>query len=84
MSQAQEPQPIATPGVQTPFCGDLRSKKYFTLAVLPSEPDDYLDASGYCWCFHTEGVLGPDGGHAHPELCIPGRSCYRSALSEPN
>lgn len=66
--------------VQTPFCGSLRSKKFFMRDGLANEADDYLDASNYCWCGVTQLVVGPDGGKASPTRCGPGRSCYSSAL----
>jgi hypothetical protein len=71
------------PVIQTPFCGDLRSKKFFMLDRLPADHEDFLDPSGHCWCYHTQIALGPDGSHAGPDHCGPGRSCYRSALSDP-
>ena len=67
--------------LQTPFCGDLRSKKYFMLDAIPAEESDFLDPSGHCWCYHTQQAIGPDGEHSNPETCRPGRGCYRSALS---
>ena len=66
---------------QTRFCGDLRSKKYFLFEAPPTDPSEYLDPSGYCWCHQTQLSIGPDGQHAHPELCGPGRECYRSAIA---
>jgi hypothetical protein len=68
---------------QTPFCGNLRSKNFFMLDVLPTHASQYLDASNHCWCFHTQQVIGPDGRQVEPEACVPGRSCYRSALELP-
>ena len=68
---------------ETRFCGDLRSKKFFLLDCLPAEESDLLDGSGHCWCYHTQQPIGPDGGHATPRECVPGRQCYRSALSQP-
>jgi hypothetical protein len=67
-------------GVQTPFCGDLRSKQFFLLDVIPTEESQYLDQSGHCWCYHTQQVVGPDRGIVMPSRCVPGRKCYRSAL----
>jgi hypothetical protein len=66
---------------QTPYCADLRSKKYFLLDSLPTSDSDFLDPSGYCWCYNTQQSIGPDGQHALPALCGPGRECYRSAVS---
>jgi hypothetical protein len=67
--------------LQTPFCGDLRSKKYFMLDAIPAQEADFLDPSGHCWCYHTQQPIGPDGEHSNPENCRPGRQCYRSGLS---
>jgi len=66
---------------ETPFCGEIRSKKYFMLDTLPSETSDLMDPSGHCWCHHTQQPIGPDGLHVLPDLCRPGRVCYRSGLS---
>ncbi|MGN6369493.1 MAG: hypothetical protein ACTHN5_14645 [Phycisphaerae bacterium] len=65
----------------TQFCGDLRSKKFYMMDTIPSAAEDYLDPSGHCWCHHTQMALGPDGQHAGPDKCVPGRKCYRSALA---
>jgi hypothetical protein len=66
----------------TPFCGDLRSKKFFSLTGLPAKAEDYFDASDHCWCYHTQQAVGPDGGIVMPQRCVPGRKCYRSALND--
>jgi hypothetical protein len=62
----------------TPFCRELRSKKYFTLRSIPLNETDLLDASGHCWCRQTMQVVGPDGEMVETASCKPGRSCYRS------
>ena len=67
----------------TPFCGDLRSKKYFMFDGIPTKEDDYMDPSGHCWCYHTQMPVGPDGRHVGPDRCGPERNCYRSGLSDP-
>jgi len=67
----------------TPFCGDLRSKKFFMLDGIATQAEQYYDPSGHCWCYHTQQPIGPDGVHVSPESCGPGRKCYRSALSNP-
>ncbi len=67
----------------TPFCGELRSKKFLMLDTIPSEPEQYYDLSGHCWCYHTQQPVGPDGLQVVPEACGPGRACYRSALATP-
>ncbi len=66
--------------LKTPFCGDLRSKKFFLSDQIATTAEDYLDASNHCWCYHTQQVVGPDGNIVMPERCVPGRGCYRSAL----
>lgn len=66
--------------IQSPFCGSLRSKKFFMLGVMATQAEDYLDASNHCWCCETQQVIGIDGGRVSPDRCAPGRSCYRSAL----
>jgi hypothetical protein len=69
--------------IQTPFCGDLRSKKYFMRDEILTNAEDYHDASGHTWCYHTQMPIGPDGNRAAPEYCTPSRRCYRSALAQP-
>lgn len=66
--------------LQSAFCDSLRSKKFFMLDGLATEAEHYLDASNHCWCRETYLVVGPDGGRVRPERCVPGRSCYSSAL----
>jgi len=68
--------------IQSPFCGSLRSKKFFMLASMATNAEDYLDASNHCWCRETQQVIGPDGGRVSPDRCAPGRSCYSSALGD--
>ena len=69
--------------IQTPFCGDLRSKKYYMSDRILTEAEEYHDASGHTFCYHTQMPVGPDGYRAAPEYCTPGRGCYRSAFEEP-
>ena len=72
----------STPAVpDTPFCGDLRSKRFMMLDTIPTEAAQYFDPSGHCWCYHTNKAIGPDGFYVDPEDCRPGRPCYRSALA---
>ena len=66
--------------IQSPFCGSLRSKKFFMRDTLPAVAADYLDASNHCWCRVTQQVIGPDGSPADPDSCITGRTCYSSAF----
>ncbi len=70
------------PVIQTPFCGDLRSKKFVMEDKIAMAAEDYLDASNFCWCYHTQQAVGPDGNIVMPERCVPERSCYRSALAK--
>ena len=79
-STSQDNMKSGTP-LQTPFCGNLRSKGFFMLDVIPTVASQYLDESKHCWCFHTQQVLGPDADHVSPEHCVPGRGCYKSALA---
>ncbi|HEY7120748.1 MAG TPA: hypothetical protein VH475_29455 [Tepidisphaeraceae bacterium] len=81
MTPPNKPQSLNV--LATPFCGELRSKKFFMLDGLPADESDFLDPSGHCWCYHTQQPIGPDGRHVSPADCGPGRHCYRSALSEP-
>ncbi|HEU5133446.1 MAG TPA: hypothetical protein VFT26_15125 [Pyrinomonadaceae bacterium] len=66
--------------LQSPFCGSLRSKKYFMLDRLATSADEYLDATNHVWCRETQEVIGPDNASVDPERCGPGRPCYTSAL----
>jgi hypothetical protein len=66
--------------MESPFCGSLRSKKFFMMDGLATDASQYLDSSNHCWCRETQQVVGPDGGRVHPERCMPGRACYSSAL----
>ena len=66
--------------VESPFCGSLRSKKFFMTNGLATDAGQYLDSTEHCWCRETQLVIGPDGGRSHPSRCVPGRSCYSSAL----
>ncbi|HYJ87973.1 MAG TPA: hypothetical protein VEW46_18045 [Pyrinomonadaceae bacterium] len=68
--------------IQSPFCGALRSKKFFMLDSLATDAGQYLDASNHCWCRETQKVIGPDGGRVQPSRCVPGRNCYSSALDD--
>jgi hypothetical protein len=70
----------STTTLQSTFCGALRSKKFFMTAALPAEASDYIDGSNHCWCRETQQAIGPDGGMAQPDHCVPGRSCYSSAF----
>ena len=69
--------------LQTPFCGELRSKKFYLRDQLASSAEDYIDGSGHIFCYLTQMPIGPDGCAAHPDNCGPDRVCYRSALEKP-
>ena len=69
--------------LKTPFCGDLRSKKFYMRNEIITTEEEFVDQSGHTWCYHTQMGLGPDGGRAAPSECGPDRKCYRSAVSEP-
>ena len=70
----------ATTTIQSPFCGSLRSKKFFLLDRLASSADDYLDAANHVWCRETQEVIGPDNRRVEPNACGPDRACYSSAV----
>ncbi len=64
--------------VQSPYCRELRSKRYYFLQEVPTEEHHLLDGSNRCWCRLTMQVIGPDGELARPKDCTPGRACYKS------
>jgi hypothetical protein len=71
---------ISPEPIQSAFCGSLRSKKFFMMDKLATTAEDYLDSANHCWCKETQEVIGPDNQRVHPDNCIPGRSCYVSAI----
>lgn len=70
------------PVVESPYCREIRSKRYYFLAAMPTEVSDIRDSSNNCWCGATRQAVGPDGELARPEDCIPGRACYVSLFAE--
>lgn len=70
----------ATAPMQSPFCGQLRSKKFFMLDRLATSAEDYIDAANHVWCCETQEVIGPDNRRVSPENCTAGRACYSSAF----
>ncbi|HET6862174.1 MAG TPA: hypothetical protein VFH91_03980 [Pyrinomonadaceae bacterium] len=66
--------------VQSPYCGSLRSKKFFMRDQLATSADDYIDSANHVWCCETQEVIGPDNNRVEPDKCGPGRSCYSSAI----
>ena len=71
-------EPVAV--LESPFCDELRSKRFYLMDGLATDASHYLDATGHCWCFVTQQVVGPDGKRVHPSRCVPGRACYKSAF----
>jgi hypothetical protein len=80
--ESNETTTVLTP-LQSPFCGSLRSKKFFLLDGLATKAEQYVDGANHVWCCETQEVIGPDNKRVLPEKCAPGRSCYKSAISEP-
>jgi len=66
--------------LQSQFCGQLRSKKFFKLDRLATSATDYIDSANHVWCCETQEVFGPDNNHVEPDKCGPGRACYTSAI----
>lgn len=61
-----------------PFCGDLRTKKYYFLGRPARDASELLDASNDCWCARTQMRLGPDDQRVDAEDCRVGRTCFRA------
>ncbi len=68
--------------MQSPFCRELRSKKYYFVQGVPTEESDIVDGSNHCWCSITMQAIGPDAHLAHATECKPDRACYRSLFDE--
>ena len=68
--------------VTSPFCRELRSKKYYFLQEMPTEEEHLLDVTNHCWCNRTMQAIGPDGERAHAGDCKPDRPCYKSLFTE--
>lgn len=57
------------------LCRHLRWKGMFTGAERDPEVPNPSD--GFCWCVHTQTMLGPDGEVADRDHCRqPGRECH--------
>jgi hypothetical protein len=82
VTQAAEREPTASEVAQSPFCREIRSKRYYFLQQMPTEESHLLDGSNRCWCRLTMQVVGPDGQMVRPKDCKAGRSCYRSLFEE--
>jgi hypothetical protein len=70
------------PAVLSPFCGSLRSKKFFMLDRMATSADEYVDAANHVWCCETQEVIGPDNSRVDPKRCVAGRTCYSSAIQD--
>ena len=71
--------------LKTPFCGDLRSKKYYLRDEIITQAEDYHDGSGHTFCYHTQLPIGPDGSRApHPSIAVPTAPVIARHLSRPN
>ena len=66
----------------SPFCSELRSKKYYFQTRPAMVAADVLDASNDCWCARTQMRLGPDDKGVDPDSCQKARTCFRAAGSE--
>lgn len=64
--------------VQSPYCREIRSKKYYFMQEMPTENHHLMDGSGHCWCSRTMQIVGPDGEMVRAEDCTSERTCYRS------
>ena len=74
--------PTVEPRMNSPFCRDIRSKKFYFLQEMPTEIHHLRDASNHCWCRRTVQAFGPDGELVRPEDCNAGRDCYKSLFEE--
>ena len=62
--------------VISPYCCQLRSKKYYFLTAPPQTEADILDASNGAWCARTMDAVGKDGWPVFPSECQAGRTCF--------
>src|SRR5450432_2460277 len=83
MNSKPNTDPVHLTVLKTPFCGDLRSKKFYIKDQIITSADEYRDSSGHIFCYHTQMSVGPDGFHVDPDECGPDRICYRSGLAKP-
>ena len=60
----------------SPYCRNLRTKKYFSAPHPPRNAEELLEASGHCWCRVTGHAVGEDGEVCDPVDCIKGRTCF--------
>lgn len=65
---------------QSGYCKYLRAKNPYGL--LEGGENPWLipfESNTICWCIKSSGASGPDNGLVHPDQCVEGRSCYKSA-----
>ena len=72
------------PKGQSPFCADLRSKKYYFLQSPPTTPQDVTDASEHFWCRRTQQAVGPDHEPVHQLDCKGSRACFKPWIGRPS
>jgi hypothetical protein len=68
--------------IRSPYCRELRSKRYYFLQQMPTEDHHLLDPGNRCWCRLTMQVMGPDRQLVRPHDCKAGRECYRSLFED--
>lgn len=61
----------------SPYCAELRSKRWLSLQRPPLVEEDILDVTGHVWCAESMQSLGPDGEIVDPADCQAGRKCFR-------
>ena len=72
-------EPKTAPGLRvSPFCADLRTKRWSFLESPALTEADILDGSGRAWCRRTMQSVGPDGELVEPGACCRGRGCFLS------
>jgi len=58
------------------ICQYFRTKAFYTDGGHAVDPADCA-STPLCWCVHTTIILGPDDVLCSPEMCRPGRACFR-------
>jgi hypothetical protein len=77
MAKTTETRPLVSP-----FCAELRTKRWYFLDAPARTTEEILDGSGRAWCKRTMQSLGPDGELVHPESCQRGRACFRGVVPD--
>ena len=62
----------------SPYCAELRTKKWALSRRPPRDDKELMDGSQHCWCSLTMESVGPDAQIVDPDDCRVGRSCFRS------